>query len=114
MKITELAALLSAEIRTGASHADREIRTAYAGDMLSDVLSLDTQPDVLLTGLLNPQVIRTAVMLDTSCVVFMRGKQPTTAMLDMANKSGICVLATNAELYSACAILAKAGIEAAE
>ena len=42
MKITELAALLSAEIRTGASHADREIRTAYAGDMLSDVLSLDT------------------------------------------------------------------------
>ena len=114
MKINELADLLSAEIRTGANGTEREICTAYAGDMLSDVLSLGTQPDVLLTGLLNPQVIRTAEMLDTACVVFMRGKQPTDAMLELAKKSGICVLASDLELYAACALLAKAGIEAAE
>lgn len=114
MKIKELADLLSADIRAGAKGAEREVRTAYAGDMLSDVLSLGTQPDVLLTGLLNPQVIRTAEMLDTSCVVFMRGKQPTDAMLELAEKSDICVLATSFELYAACALLAEAGIEAAE
>ena len=114
MKIKELADLLSADIRAGATCAESEVRTAYAGDMLSDVLSLGTQPDVLLTGLLNPQVIRTAEMLDTACVVFMRGKQPTDAMLELAEKSGICVLATPFELYAACALLARGGIEAAE
>ena len=60
MKINEMTALLSGEARTAAAHADAEITSAYAGDMLSDVLALGSQPDVLLTGLLNPQVIRTA------------------------------------------------------
>ena len=59
MKINEMTALLSGEARTAAVHADAEITSAYAGDMLSDVLALGSQPDVLLTGLLNPQVIRT-------------------------------------------------------
>jgi len=75
MKINEMTALLSGEARTAAAHADAEIISAYAGDMLSDVLALGSQPDVLLTGLLNPQVIRTAEMLDTACVVFLRGKE---------------------------------------
>ena len=66
MKINEMTALLSGEARTAAAHADAEIISAYAGDMLSDVLALGSQPDVLLTGLLNPQVIRTAEMLDTA------------------------------------------------
>ena len=61
MKINEMTALLSGEARTAAAHADAEITSAYAGDMLSDVLALGSQPDVLLTGLLNPQVIRYGV-----------------------------------------------------
>ena len=65
MKINEMTVLLSGEART-AAHADVDIASAYAGDMLSDVLALGSQPDVLLTGLLNPQVIRTAEMLDTA------------------------------------------------
>ena len=54
MKINEMTALLSGEARTAAAHADAEIISAYAGDMLSDVLALGSQPDVLLTGLLHP------------------------------------------------------------
>ena len=80
MKINEMTALLSGEARTAAAHADAEIISAYAGDMLSDVLALGSQPDVLLTGLLNPQVIRTAEMLDTACVVFLRGKEPEASL----------------------------------
>ena len=83
MKINEMTALLSGEARTAAAHADAEITSAYAGDMLSDVLALGSQPDVLLTGLLNPQVIRTAEMLDTACVVFL------TSPLEMYDACGI-------------------------
>ena len=86
MKINEMTALLSGEARTAAAHADAEITSAYAGDMLSDVLALGSQPDVLLTGLLNPQVIRTAEMLDTACVVFLRGKEPEASILELAEK----------------------------
>ena len=88
MKINEMTALLSGEARTAAAHADAEIISAYAGDMLSDVLALGSQPDVLLTGLLNPQVIRTAEMLDTACVVFLRGKEPEASILELAEKCG--------------------------
>ena len=88
MKINEMTALLSGEARTAAAHADAEITSAYAGDMLSDVLALGSQPDVLLTGLLNPQVIRTAEMLDTACVVFLRGKEPEASILELAEKCG--------------------------
>ena len=76
MKINEMTALLSGEARTAAAHADAEIISAYAGDMLSDVLALGSQPDVLLTGLLNPQVIRTAEMLDTSYSSAARSRRP--------------------------------------
>ena len=89
MKINEMTALLSGEARTAAAHADAEIISAYAGDMLSDVLALGSQPDVLLTGLLNPQVIRTAEMLDTACVVFLRGKEPEASPLEMYDACGI-------------------------
>ena len=114
MKINEMTALLSGEACTAAAHADAEIISAYAGDMLSDVLALGTQPDVLLTGLLNPQVIRTAEMLDTACVVFLRGKEPEASILELAEKCGVCVLTSPLEMYDACGILHQHGVTGAK
>ena len=82
--------------------------------MLSDVLALGTQPDVLLTGLLNPQVIRTAEMLDTACVVFLRGKEPEASILELAEKCGVCVLTSPLEMYDACGILHQHGVTGAK
>ena len=113
MKINEMTVLLSGEART-AAHADVDIASAYAGDMLSDVLALGSQPDVLLTGLLNPQVIRTAEMLDTACVVFLRGKEPETSILELAEKCGVCVLTSPLERYDACGILHQHGVTGAK
>ena len=107
MKINEMAALLSGEARTAAAHADADINSAYAGDMLSDVLALGSQPDVLLTGLLNPQVIRTAEM-------FLRGKEPETSILELAEKCGVCVLTSPLEMYDACGILHQHGVTGAK
>lgn len=114
MKITEIASLLGAEVRCGGALTGREVNTAYAGDMLSDVLALGRQPDVLLTGLLNPQVIRTAEMLDTACVVFVRGKEPTEQILALADKCGICILTIPGEMFGACGLLFEAGLKPAQ
>ena len=110
MKINEMTALLSGEARTAAAHADAEITSAYAGDMLSDVLALGSQPDVLLTGLLNPQVIRTAEMLDMHCIIFVRGKTPAEEVLTLAREKGIAVISTQRGMFTASGLLYGAGL----
>ncbi len=113
MKISEIAALLHAETRSCRGKLDLDVSTAFGADMLSDVLALSTPPDVLLTGLMNPQVIRTAEMLDTACVVFIRNKIPADSVVELAERSGICVLTAPCTLFTACGLLYAAGLQSA-
>ena len=74
MLIREIKTLLDAQILSGEQMLDQDVAEAFASDMMSDVLAFANPHCVLLTGLCNPQVIRTAEMLDVSCIVFVRGK----------------------------------------
>jgi hypothetical protein len=60
---------------------------------------------VLLTGLVNPQVIRTAEMMDMKCIVFVRSKKPSPAMISMAEDDGIVMMASDKRMYDACGML---------
>ena len=75
-----------------------------------DVLAFVKDQPVLLTGLCNPQVIRTAEMMDIMCLVFVRGKRPDEKMIELARERGICLLATPHTMFTACGILYKAGL----
>ena len=77
MKIREIARLLDATVMTGEELLDVEVHSACGSDMMSDVLAFVKDQAVLLTGLVNTQVIRTAEMMDMHCVVFVRGKRPS-------------------------------------
>ena len=114
MKITEIVQALKAEVYCSADNLSREVSTVFAGDMLSDVLALGTPPDVLVTGLLNPQVIRTAAMQDSACVVFVRGKTPPAGIITLAENSSVCVLSTECDMFRVCGLLAQGGLEAAQ
>ena len=114
MKITEIVQALKAEVYCSADKLSREVSTVFAGDMLSDVLALGTPPDVLVTGLLNPQVIRTALMQDSACVIFVRGKTPPANIVTLAENSNVCVMATDCDMFKVCGILAQGGLEAAQ
>ena len=114
MKISEIATLLDAEILCGADNLDGEVRSACGSDMMSDVLAFVKDQAVLLTGLLNPQVIRTAMMMDMQCVVFVRGKKPTPDIIQLAESCKLTVLATNERLYTACGKLYAAGLRGGE
>ena len=110
MKISKVAELLEARICAGEEYLDDEVHSACGSDLMSDVLAYVKNQAVLLTGLVNPQVIRTAEMMDMKCIVFVRSKVPSEAMLELAKDCGIAVMATNKRLYEACGILYSNGL----
>lgn len=75
MKIKEIVSILDADILCGEEHLENEVHSACGADMMSDVLAFVKEQAVLLTGLINPQVVRTAEMMDMRCIVFVRGKR---------------------------------------
>ena len=110
MKVSEIRELLDAEFACGEEYADREVHSACGSDMMSDVLAYGSKCSVLITGLCNPQVVRTAEMLDIVCIIFVRGKMPDENMLALAMGKGIAVLATDHYMFTACGMLYEHGL----
>ena len=97
-------------ILLGEDQQDREISSAFCSDLMSDVLAFVNEDTVLITGLMNPHVIRTSEMLDLKCILFVRGKQPTQEILDAAEEMGIVVLSTGLSAFTTCGLLYDAGL----
>ena len=110
MKISTIRELLGAEVLCGAEHLDVDVHSACGSDMMSDVLAYVKDQAVLLTGLMNAQVVRTAEMMDMRCIVFVRDKKPTPEIVELAEESGIVMLASPKRLYEACGILYANGL----
>ena len=110
MKLCTLRELLEAEVVCGDDRMDRHVYSACGSDMMSDVLAYVKDQAVLLTGLVNSQVIRTAEMMDMVCIVFVRSKQPTQEMIDLAREGGMVVMTTGLRLYEACGKLYTNGL----
>ena len=110
MKISEIARLLEAKVCCCEELLDNEVCSACGSDMMSDVLAYVKNQAVLMTGLVNPQVIRTAEMMDMRCIVFVRGKEPSDAMVELAADAGIVVLTSAKRMFEACGILFTNGL----
>ena len=89
---------------------NQEIKTACGSDMMSDVLAFVKDQSVLLTGLVNPQVVRTAEMMDMACIVFVRGKVPDKSIIDLAETRGITLIKTRFRMFTACGRLYANGL----
>ena len=105
MKLKEVRDILHAEVLCGEELLDTEVRSACGSDLMSDVLAYVKNQGILLTGLVSPQVVRTAEMMDLNCVVFVRGKQPDESILALARDRQLVVLATRERMYNACGLL---------
>ena len=112
MKISEVMKILDAKLICGEEHLDVDVKTACSSDMMSDVLAFSKEHTVLLTGLINPQVLRTADMLDIRCGVFGRGKQPSDELIELAAEYDITLLSTKLTLYIASGTLYTSGLMA--
>ena len=110
MTISTIQELLGATVLTGADRLGDHVYSACGSDMMSDVLAYVKDQAVLLTGLVNTQVVRTAEMMDMHCIVFVRSKQPTPEIIELAEESGIVLLASPKRMYEACGILYSNGL----
>lgn len=110
MTIKDIKDALGARYIFGEQLQDREVHAACGSDMMSDVLAFMKDQAVLLTGLCNPQVIRTAEMMDIVCIVFVRGKKPDDTMIEMAKERDIVLLSSGHRMFSACGILYENGL----
>lgn len=110
MTVNDIRDILGAKFIVGEEWKGKEVHTACGSDMMSDVLAFVKDQSVLLTGLCNPQVIRTAEMMDIVCIVFVRGKVPDENMSEMAKEREIALLSTGHRMFSACGMLYENGL----
>ncbi len=110
MKISTIKELLDADVLCCEELLNSHVYSACGSDMMSDVLAFVKDQAVLLTGLVNPQVVRTAEMMDIHCIVFVRGKVPDETILSLAKENDIVVLATSERMFPACGKLYANGL----
>jgi hypothetical protein len=112
MQLRDVMATLGA--RLVSSHCDPtiEIRAGFAADLMSDALRYDLSQALLVSGLANPQVVRTAEMADVAAILMVRGKVPPADTLDLAEETGVPFLSTDLTMFESCGRLFSAGLSA--
>ena len=111
MILRDLVTLIRAEVLCGEDLLDSiDIECAYGADLMSDVLAFARPGSLLLTGLTNIQIVRTAQMLDLPSVVFIRGKKPQEAAVKLASQIKMPILVCQMSMFETCGILFAKGI----
>ena len=110
MKLDRVMEILGAKVYTDVDYEDIEIHAACGADLMSDALAFGENKGLLLTGLNNPQCVRTAEMMDIHCVMLVRGKVPNEALVALANDKDIVVMKTDYSMYTSCGLLYGAGL----
>ncbi|MDR1174792.1 MAG: hypothetical protein LBK83_04905 [Treponema sp.] len=111
MTVAEAIQVVEGQFFSGEEKAHIEVASACGADLMSDVMAFVKERVLLLTGLVNPQVIRTAELLDIHCIIFVRGKNPSRDMIDMAEESDIILGGTKLPMFLACGKLYEAGLK---
>ncbi len=110
MTLNDIIKILEAEVMVGGDNLDQEVKMVAGADLMSDVLAVAMPGALLLTGLTNPQVVRTAEMADLAAICFVRGKKPDKETIEVAESSNIPLLTTHVPLFESCGRLWKAGL----
>lgn len=110
VNLLEVKEILDAEVIVGKDLMNMEVRTAFGADLMSDVLAFAKPGSLLLTGLTNPQVIRTSDVLDIAAIILVRGKRPLKETIQLAEELRIPLLTTKFILFEAVGRLYAKGI----
>ena len=110
MTLREVKDILDAEVGVGDDQLEKEIKAGASADLMSDVLAFAKSGSLLLTGLTNPQIVRTSDVLDIAAIVIVRGKRPFPETTRLAEELHIPLLVTQYILYEAVGRLYAQGI----
>lgn len=110
MTLAEIKKILDADVIVGGEMLSMEVNTGFAADLMSDVLAFAKEGSILLTGLTNPLVVRTAETLDLRAIIFVRGKRPSPEAMKLAQEKSIPLLGTKYILFESCGRLFASGM----
>lgn len=110
MKVSEILRYTCARLVTGNSLSDKNLDKAFSSDLMSDVLTLDEDNILLITGLSNLQLVRTAEMADIQAVLLARGKHASHDMVKLAEENGLILMETPFSIFKASGILYAKGL----
>jgi predicted transcriptional regulator len=108
--LKEVKEILDAEVFVGHDQLEMEVRTAFGADLMSDVLAFAKSGSLLLTGLTNPQIVRTSDVLDIAAIIIVRGKRPLPETIQLAEELRIPILSTKYILFETAGRLYEKGI----
>ncbi len=114
MNLGDLVSIVEGNVLTDSIDTHEIILGGCGADLMSDVLASIEPGAVLLTGLCNPQVIRTAQMADVAAVILVRGKKPPETTIELANDEGIPLISSPFGMFELCGRLYKAGVPSLE
>ena len=114
MTLEDVQKVLRAESAWDAHSGDRQVGSCHASDLMSDVLTFRGPGSLLVTGLTNPQVIRTAEMSDFAAICFVRGKRPQPETIKLAEEKEIPLFVTRLSMYESCGRLWATGLLAGD
>jgi predicted transcriptional regulator len=114
MNVKDLIDQINGKLLTENADLTPEIKGGCGADLMSDVLASIQPEAVLLTGLCNPQVVRTAQMADVAAVVVVRGKRPPQETIDLAALEGIPLISTPFGMFEICGRLYQMGLKSLE
>jgi DRTGG domain len=112
MQLRDVMATLGARLVSSNCDPTVDVRAGFAADLMSDALRYDLSQALLVSGLANPQVVRTAEMADVAAILMVRGKVPPPETLDLAEELGIPFLSTELTMFESCGRLYSANLPA--
>ncbi len=111
MTLAKIIEILEGEVVLNTGDPNTEITSVCSSDLMSDLLHFSSEPkSLLITGLNNTQVVRTAEIADIKAVVFVLDKRPDRETVEMAREKGITLLVTRLSRFTACGRLYAAGL----
>jgi predicted transcriptional regulator len=111
MKLREIIKLLQADVLVGDDLIDEiEVDSCFSADLMSDVLGRAHANGIMITGITNPQAVRTADIADIKAVCLVRRKQPEAETLALAKQKEIPLFTTKLTMFEACGILYMNGL----
>ncbi|MBE9467130.1 MAG: hypothetical protein IMY72_02270 [Bacteroidetes bacterium] len=111
MEVKEVVSILNAKVICGKQYLDKSVDFGFASDLMSDVLTLDADNILLITGLSNLQTIRTLEMSDICVVILARDKKASKGMIELAIESDLLIIETEKSMFKTAGLLFEAGLK---
>jgi hypothetical protein len=111
MTIKEITEIVDGKVICCEEKTSTCVEYAFSSDLMSDVLTVEKENLVLITGLANLQTIRTSEMSDINCIIFGRDKKIGEEMVSLARENNMVLVESPHSVFHISGELYKAGIK---